>query len=101
MLTVTRNAEGQIQAVAEWVPCDDHKIPSNYGTWIWINQLESSVGAGVHAIQEIILKIANQMPNAVGAYWRREDSTGLTIHQYTRAQLLQVAAQQQLEEVRV
>ena len=89
MLTTIRNATGQLLAACEWVPCDDHGHPSNYGQWVWVNQLELSKGSlSKETIRQLIDSIATQMPHAVGAYWRREDTTGSRIHLYRRHRLL-------------
>jgi len=103
MLTTLRDAQGQIQASCEWVPCDERGSPSNDYSHVFVNQVEVSEGVDLKAIfRGLVMLLVAQAPKATGAYWERLDSTGAGVvkpHAFTRQQLLRFARKQ--EEVRV
>ena len=93
MLTVIRDSVGHLLAALEWTPVNSQGQPDNAGRWVWCNQLEISQGLnGRWTVQKLIEQVALQMPYALGAYWKRLDSTQDKVHWYTRSQLLREEA---------
>ena len=89
MLTIIRDADGRLQAACEWTPCRDDGTADAQGRWVFVHQLEITVGLRRHAIiRQIIEDIACLMPKAIGAYWQRHDRTHYRIHWYSRKRLL-------------
>ena len=98
MMTVLRDAQDRLQAVCEWWVVNEQGVTMPWGKYVWVNTLEMNPGVhGANMIRQIIQQIATTAPQAVGAYWEREQKTAHRLHAFRRIRLMH-----QLEkEVRV
>lgn len=103
MLTVLRDAQGQLVAACEWwqgrLDSQGQPDPSGDRRWIWVEQLEVNEGVSrldrMQVIHQVIDRVAMLVPEAIGCYFTRRDKTGETIKHYFRNQLVR----QMYEEV--
>lgn len=97
MLTTTRNAQGQLQSACDWWPVDELGRWEPRGRWVFVNQLDISLGAdSADCIRQTIAEIARLHPWAIGAYWERRDKVNSVYRSYRRNRLVKHG-----EEVRV
>lgn len=90
MLSVVRDAHGNLIVACDWMPVDKAGRYDPNGLYIWVEQLEMNMDVhGMNIVRLIIQDIAERCPNAVGAYWKRRDKPKVTKpHAYRRNQLL-------------
>ena len=89
MLTVLKDAQGQLQVACDWWLVDVDGRWEPRGTYVYVNQLEASAGTNIRCLLPyLISEIASLAPWAVGAYWERRDKTGQQLHAYSRQRLV-------------
>ena len=89
MLTVVRDAQGQLLVACEWWLVNDlGQQDWGAGRYVWVEQMELTPGMGRAALAGLIARIAALVPQAVGAYWVRRETTDQRLHAYRRNQLV-------------
>ena len=97
MLTVLKDAQGQIEAACDWWLVDEAGAWTPLGRYVYVHQLEVSTGFTAAHMSRIIREIASLAPGAIGAYWERRAHG--TLQGRSRITLMRFATQR--EEVLV
>lgn len=91
MLTVIRDAEGHLEAACEWHLVNEQGMRVGDGRYVYVDDLHISAGQPrLSVIRSLIQRIAEEAPEAVGAYWERWQKYGeAKLHAFRRDQLVQ------------
>ena len=97
MLTVLRSPDGRLEAAVEWWLVNTLGLTDwQTGTHVWVEQLEVSEGVdSTYILKQIIVKIADMVPQAKSGYWYRLDRNKRP-HEYTRQQLVEYAHREEV-----
>ena len=91
MLTVLRDAQGQLSAACDWwlVDAVGHWTPD--GRYVFLHQLEMTPGVNVHTVRkQLVGMISLAVPGALGVFWHRDHDAYPRVHAFRRTQLQQL-----------
>ena len=86
MMLVIRDTQDRLQAAVDYYLVNAQGQIDAKGTYLFINQMDCNLGSGRDSLRRITDRFLTDYPQAVAAYWRREDRTGMRLHQYRRHQ---------------